>query len=358
MSIEFNKRDMLLGLNALGAGYEVPNKSPKSNFENVWARAQSNPWFFEVDENGTLIEDGVAEPEVWGDVFDYIVPTDFNDPSSIIQDFERCYPLTAYIDSQLDCEIEDIEDKLYLTEDAAEKAFLQGKLTTLRQFRDEHDEPWADWIELEGNAGCQKFKAMYDEWLNEPIDWRMSEWIPDQATSQGAAFSFFDAQPQELLSALGVVIVDGEHPGSSYVAAELRKDIDEANAQAAMLQLPFRFRPVSTNNQVVGEKACPVPAEPSKLARAISESSDLTVLHALDERLRALNVYNSGEMLSSELLASVDIFLKGLPKPTGYISGMGRQMHASKLRAHVRAFFYMHDRVPNAEEMQRLWDAT
>lgn len=358
MGIDINKRDMLLRLNALGAGYEVANKSPKSNFEKIWAHAQSRPWFFEVDANGTLVEDGVAEPEVWGDVFDYIILRDFKDPKSIIKDFERCPPLTAYINQKLYSEIEDIEGQLYLTEVAAEKLSLEDKLKSLERFRDEHDEPWADWIELEGNAGCQKFKAMYEEWLSEPIDWLMSEWIPDQATSQGAAFSFFDAQSHELLSALGVAIIDGEHPGSSYSAAELRIDIDNANAQAEILQLPFRFRPASARNHVGGEKDFTPPPEPSKLARAINKSSDLAELQSLDEQLRSLNIYESRDILGTELSTAVDAFLSGLPKVTGYISAIGRQMKASKLRAHVRAFFHVQGRVPNAEEMQRLWDAT
>jgi hypothetical protein len=42
--------------------------------------------------------------------------------------------------------------------------------------------------------------------------------------------------------ALGVVIVEGEHPGSSYYAAELRNDIDSANETATELELPFRFK--------------------------------------------------------------------------------------------------------------------
>jgi hypothetical protein len=41
---------------------------------------------------------------------------------------------------------------------------------------------------------------------------------------------------------LGVVIVEGDHPGSDYFAAELRVEIADANRSAAKLGLPFRFR--------------------------------------------------------------------------------------------------------------------
>ncbi len=41
---------------------------------------------------------------------------------------------------------------------------------------------------------------------------------------------------------LGVVVAEGEHPGNTYYAAELRKSVYEANATAEALGLPFRFR--------------------------------------------------------------------------------------------------------------------
>ena len=44
------------------------------------------------------------------------------------------------------------------------------------------------------------------------------------------------------LDALGVEIIEGEHPGSSYYAAELRQDVDYANQVAREMGLEFRFR--------------------------------------------------------------------------------------------------------------------
>jgi hypothetical protein len=40
---------------------------------------------------------------------------------------------------------------------------------------------------------------------------------------------------------LGVDIVEGEHPGSTYYAAELRGNIDEANRAAEAAGIPVRF---------------------------------------------------------------------------------------------------------------------
>jgi hypothetical protein len=59
-------------------------------------------------------------------------------------------------------------------------------------------------------------------------------------TTHGAALRFWrdgDLDPDDF----GIVIVEGEHPGSSYYAAELRESIEYANAQAEKLGAAVRF---------------------------------------------------------------------------------------------------------------------
>ena len=48
-----------------------------------------------------------------------------------------------------------------------------------------------------------------------------------------------DAARQEQLG--GVVIVDGDRPGSNYIAAELKSSVEDANKAAERLGLPIRF---------------------------------------------------------------------------------------------------------------------
>jgi hypothetical protein len=54
--------------------------------------------------------------------------------------------------------------------------------------------------------------------------------------------SFFQDMDGKMLDALGVVIVEGDRPGSTYFAAELRAEMKVANAVAEREGLPFRFR--------------------------------------------------------------------------------------------------------------------
>lgn len=248
MTLNIDRRSFLQALIAAGASFALPAKATKTQIDQVWAEAQANPWFFEVNEHGTLIEEGVKEPEIWADIFDYLAGADFNDPETTIQELKRCYPLSVYLDAQLDKKIESLEEDLDSDPPASKKALsaLQEKIDALKSFREEYEEPWQEWIELEGKEGLAKFKELVDDWLTDPIDWMQSEWIPVRSGAQGAAFGFFEDQPYELLQELGVVIVDGEHPGSSYVAAELRANIDDANVAAERLGLPFRFKRENT----------------------------------------------------------------------------------------------------------------
>ena len=59
-------------------------------------------------------------------------------------------------------------------------------------------------------------------------------------TAQGAALLFWrdgDLDPDDF----GIVIVEGEHPGSSYYAAELQESIEYANEVAERLGAPVKF---------------------------------------------------------------------------------------------------------------------
>ena len=243
MSLDINRRSFLQALIAAGASYALPAKATNAQVDRIWAEAQANPWMFEVNDHGTLVDADVTEPEIWSDLFD-ISTRDFKDPKGIIWEVQGCQPLISYLDRQLDHEIESLEEDLDLDppEDPKKLKALQKKIADLKEIRDEYEEPWQDWVELEGKDGIAKFKELIDDWLGDSVDWMQSEWFPARSGPQGVALGFFQDQAYELLDALGVVIVEGEHPGSSYYAAELRQDIGQANEAAEALGLPFRFK--------------------------------------------------------------------------------------------------------------------
>ena len=105
---------------------------------------------------------------------------------------------------------------------------------------EDEDEGWKKWIKTEGDEGTPRFKKVIVDWLAAPIEW--TEDMPDNATAQDSAKRFFEHEDLATLDELGVSIVEGESPGSTYYAAELNKTVEEANEIAQKLGLSYRFR--------------------------------------------------------------------------------------------------------------------
>lgn len=136
-------------------------------------------------------------------------------------------------------ELEDVEMSSVDGEvDPARRARLLALQAALR----DEDDGWQDWVKLEGQPGLARFRVEIDKWLSEPVNWSYSDFWPDGWSGQGMAMQFFQQLDRDVLNDLGVVIVEGEHPGSSYYAAELRDTIEQGNQAALRLGLPFRFR--------------------------------------------------------------------------------------------------------------------
>ena len=57
-----------------------------------------------------------------------------------------------------------------------------------------------------------------------------------------SAYRYFSAMDYTDIRTLGVKVIEGEFPGSTYFEAELRIPIDEANARAEAADIPIRFK--------------------------------------------------------------------------------------------------------------------
>jgi hypothetical protein len=84
--------------------------------------------------------------------------------------------------------------------------------------------------------------AELDAWLRDEPDWNWEDdYLPDRATGQGAAFEYFNEAESEVRKALKIRVIEGDRPGSNYIAAELHMSVEEANAIAEENGWTIRF---------------------------------------------------------------------------------------------------------------------
>jgi hypothetical protein len=236
-----NRRQFLGSLIALGASVALPAPVAQATDEQIneaWARLQQAPWYFEVSEFGTIVDPSIAEPQVRRDVFR--VSTDWiATPQGLIREVDRCIPLCVRFQELTAQAVEDIQDRLY-NEELDERTLR--RLERLEVVLGDEDDGWQAWVRREGKRDLPRLVKAVEDWLDEPIEWGEIDWFPYDWGDQGHALGFFEALDGETLDALGVEIVMGACPGSTYYAAELPGSIEAANAVAERLGLPFRFR--------------------------------------------------------------------------------------------------------------------
>jgi len=184
--------------------------------------------FYEVNEYGTITDPQGKYPEIKAEVFSVDTRL-INNKKDLINEIECCHPLTWYFNELARYKIEDLVAQDEESQQAQEMKSLVDR-----------EDTWKHLLEIEFNL--EAYKELIDQWLDSPINWDESEYFTcNDITPQGMAKSFFDALDVDVADDLGVVIVEGDHPGSTYFAAELRKGVDHANYRAESLGLDFRF---------------------------------------------------------------------------------------------------------------------
>jgi hypothetical protein len=181
---------------------------------------------FEVTESGTISDPSVVEPTINADLFEL---DDHDTVEGLILTIECCQPLLFAMQELA------WEKKMELHEDSTASELL----TALK----DEDLGWKEWIRLECDNGLNWFRTYIDEtWLHQKINWSYVDYFPKHYSGVAIAKQYFESLDDKTLDALGVEIIEGEHPGSSYYAAELRQDVNYANQVAREMDLGFRFR--------------------------------------------------------------------------------------------------------------------
>lgn len=202
---------------------------------------------FEVSEDGgTLRLADHAEPETRAEFYEDIAGQWDASPQDLLDAAEACEPLAWAVNSLY----QDFRDELIAKIEAAQSAekpnnkHLTALKAKLEELPEEPEEGATDWLlGLSSSEFNKNVVPNIEDWFSEPPDWNFEDdYLPQSSTAQGAALIFFREMDLDEIGLLGVDIVEGEHPGSSYYAAELRGDIDQANRAAVAAGIPVWFR--------------------------------------------------------------------------------------------------------------------
>jgi hypothetical protein len=232
-----NRRRFLQTLVALGASIALPldlsarlaDQSlppPEDVIDRAWTIGSCQWGLFEVDDYGTLSYANFEEPRTRREIYNANTVADFN-----VQRIEAHWSLCVLIQ---DCFRESIEGGA---------GFNQSLMSGMAQDIDERVEnDWPQWFEQAIGPDRQAIDAQINAWLDDAPDWDAEgEYLYRTATAQGAAHHYFRSQPREDLEALGIRVIEGDCPGSSYFAAELQLSPEKANAIAIDQDWAIRF---------------------------------------------------------------------------------------------------------------------
>lgn len=200
---------------------------------------------FEVSSEGTLTVAGFTEPETRAQFYESVADSWSGSPSDLVSAMVDCPPLAWAVHSIYT----ETREELQIDLDAAGEgddvsqervAALQARLDAMPEEPEEGARAWL--LALTTSEFEARVVPEIEKWFSAPPSWNWEDdYLPRDSSAQGAALVFFEQMDEDDLDALGVVIVEGEHPGSSYYAAELTVDVEAANKAAALAAIPVRF---------------------------------------------------------------------------------------------------------------------
>lgn len=214
---------------------------PKSN------KAKQPVIDFDVNSSGTLSLSNFTELETRAEFYDSVSGSWSQSPASLAEAMDECPPLAWAVHSIYSGIREEIQFDFDATTGQSgilEKRSnaLKARLNAMPEEPEEGAESWL--LTLTNSEFEDHVVPEIEEWFNSSPDWNWEDdYLPKDSTAPGAALQFFQRMDGEHLDVIGVVIVEGDHPGSTYYAAELEIDLETANKAAIKAGIPVRFIP-------------------------------------------------------------------------------------------------------------------
>lgn len=217
-----NRREFLKSLVAIGWSTTLPGVSlaeaPEAVIDQVWSEAITNPMVFYVKPWGTIS---------FGNDEDY--------PSSR----RSLFDLAPVVNRE---DLFALRNELRTFEYLLENEWLEhSEADGAFGFRAASFDDWKSWLKAAPDEVIGDVVDHANAWLEEfpgETDWEIAN--RRGYTNQGSALTFF-RDDFEFNDLFNIVIVEGDHPGSSYYAAELHMHVEDANQLAVEEGIPVRF---------------------------------------------------------------------------------------------------------------------
>ena len=200
---------------------------------------------FEVHDGGTLTVANFAKLTTRAEFYEDIADRWADSKQELFDAMTVCQPLawevqSIYSEARIEIEVMLCDVERDDAENAPRITELQTRLAYLPE---EPEDGAARWLL---SLSDREFESCVipaiKKWFDEEPSWGDEEdYLPSGMTAQGAAFDYFRNMDDSILDLLGVAIVEGDRPGSTYYAAELEKDLAEANGVAVEHNLNIRF---------------------------------------------------------------------------------------------------------------------
>ena len=207
--------------------------------------SQTPVTIFEVDSYGTLEMSNFEEPTTRAEFYESVSDYWSRSPAHLVDAMDECQPLSWVVNSiyteirdEILASIDDADEAAWMSKKRS--AALEARLKAMPEDPESGAEGWL--LSLTDIEFEQRIVPEIEKWFESPPDWNWEDdYLPRNETAQGAALEFFQFMDQDDLDLIGVVIVEGEHPGSTYYAAELKVGIEVANKASVDNGIPVRF---------------------------------------------------------------------------------------------------------------------
>ncbi len=225
--------------------------------------SKKNPHYFKVREDGLIFDTLMAQPKIRREVMNHFPRFGMgfygNDPrrtqchwkavsSSFViskaQPFER---LRRRFSDMAFEDLDQLESELIIKERLS-RLERKKRLMKIQLITDPGGIIWKNWVNSLDKSDFVRIDAVFQEWLNEPIDWREKDFFDfrweDRFDSNDSAKEFFDKLNNLHKAYLGVIQSDFNVEGKILPKPyyELTQPVQEANKRARALGFKFRFK--------------------------------------------------------------------------------------------------------------------